>query len=297
MKKLIVILAIVMVASPVMAAVTVSCAQVGTTNSFTVSYGGASATDPNSAVRGFALDISVSNGTISGVTCSNSSYYIYPGSIQISGGSVQSYGSCICSSTYPGTNPGLGTSAVTVEMGSLYTGTTKPATSGTLMTVSTTSTLPATVTIAANSARGGVVMENPNFALSGTLSTCILAGGDCFPSAYTTYTDWKSAGKPNCWCGTNGTAPIWKFQCYGDGDNTTETLSKYRVYTNDYWKLMSNWKKKITDATWDRCSDFDHKSETLSKYRVYTNDYWRMMSNWKKKDSQFPGSGNCPTAE
>jgi plasmid maintenance system killer protein len=108
-------------------------------------------------------------------------------------------------------------------------------------------------------------------------------------------------GKPDCWCGTNtvgmsGTA-AWKFQCYGDADNKTQDISgKYRVYTNDYWKIVSNWRKKISDTTLDACADFDHKSQDISgKYRVYTNDYWKMVSNWRKKDSQFTGSGNCPT--
>jgi hypothetical protein len=115
------------------------------------------------------------------------------------------------------------------------------------------------------------------------------------------YSDWKTAGKPDCWCGTNTVGMVgtvaWKFQCYGDADNQTQdAMGKYRVYTNDYWKIRSNWKKKITDPTWDRCADIDHKSQdAMGKYRVYSNDYWKVKSNWKKKDSQFPGSGDCPT--
>ena len=115
---------------------------------------------------------------------------------------------------------------------------------------------------------------------------------DCFPSDNNSYNDWVTMGKPDCWCASpygNG------YQCDGDADNATETLLKYRIYNNDYWKLMSNWRKKITDPTLDACADIDHKDETALKYRVYNNDYWKMMSNWRKKDSQLPG--NCPRSE
>ncbi len=251
---------LLLLAASVQAAVTVSCAQVGTTNDVDVSY---TVTGPNN-VRAFALDLSVSAGTITGVTCSNTSYYIYPGSIQISSGSVSGYGSCVCSTAYPGTQGGVGTSAVTVEMGSLYTGTNKPASSGLLFRF-TVDTVPTTVTLTANTIRRGVVMENPYEDPAPVLSGCTLSAAsvDCFPSTYVGYSDWKTLGKPDCWCGTNtagmkGTV-AWKFQCYGDADNKTQDLS--------------------------------------GKYRVYTNDYWKMKSNWKKKDSQFPGSGNCPIPE
>jgi len=302
MKKIIVILALVAVAcAPAMAAIEICSEKSG--NTVTVKYKVLSG--PNS-VRAFALDLSVSTGTVTGVTCSNASYYVYPGSIQIQGGSVcgTCYGSCVCSSTYPGTKGGVGTSAVTVEMGSLYTGTNKPATSSTLLTFGISNSA-ATVTVAAEPVRGGVVMENPGESPGLTVTTAApgecFAATECFPSGYVGYADWKTLGKPDCWCGTNtagmkGTA-AWKFQCYGDADNKTQDISgKYRVFTNDYWKIKSNWKKKITDTSLDPCADFDHKSQDISgKYRVFTNDYWKMKSNWKKKDSQFTGSGNCPT--
>ena len=298
MKKMFIILALVAVAcAPAMAAVTITCTR-PTSTSVTVGY---TVTGPNS-VRAFALDATVSTGTISSVTCSGTAagYYIYPGSIQINSGSVSDYGTCVCSSTYPGTKGGIGTSGVTIEMGSLYTGTSKPATSGTLFTM-TFSNSAATVTLAANTVRGGVVMENPAENPSLTINTCP-AGGivECFPSTYTSYSDWKTLGKPDCWCGTNtvgmtANPPVqWKYQCDGDADNKTQTAGQsYRVYTNDYAILLSNWKKKITDPTLNPCADFDHKSQTAGQsYRVYTNDYGILLSNWKKKDTQLPG--NCP---
>lgn len=115
----------------------------------------------------------------------------------------------------------------------------------------------------------------------------------CFPRDNPAYADWKALGRPPCWC-----APPYGsgYQCDGDADNKTQDIiGKYRVYSNDYNLLMSNWKKKITDPTLYPCADIDHKEEGALKYRVYNNDYWRMMSNWRKKDSQL--AGNCPRNE
>jgi hypothetical protein len=292
MKNFISITMLLILAASAHAAVELCYDQLGTM--VTVKY---FVTGPNS-VRSFALDLVVSAGTISAVTCSNSSYYIYPGQIVIQSGSIADANTCVCSAAkFPGTTqPGIGSSAVTVEMASLYTGTNKPASSGTLFSF-TISNSAATVTLATNTPRGGVVMEraeeNPSLVICPPRP-------ECFPSGYTSYNDWKTMGKPDCWCGTNTyfmttVPPVpWPYQCDGDADNKTQELSgKYRVYTNDYWKVKSNWKKKISDPTLDPCADFDHKSQELSgKYRVYTNDYWKLKSNWKKKGSQLPG--NCP---
>ena len=150
-----------------------------------------------------------------------------------------------------------------------------------------------------------MVMENPYEDPALVLhqaARCAAGSTECFPSTYTTYTDWKSAGKPNCWCGTitagmSGTPVAWKFQCYGDADNTTSgTPFNYRIYNGDLSKVLSNWRKKITDPTWDRCSDFDHKSSgTPFNYRVYNGDLGRVLSNWRKKDTQL--TPQCPIVE
>jgi hypothetical protein len=208
MKKMIVILALVMVVcAPAMAAVTISGSRSGGT--IVLSY---SVTGPNS-VRAFAMDLSVSTGNVSGVSCSNASYWVYPGSIQISGGSVTGSGTCVCASTYPGTKGGVGTSAVTVEMGSLYTGS-APVSSGTLLTL-TISDSAATVTVARNTARGAVVMENPDESASDNLPLtipgappdCLYVGRVFSGSGITNLTittthiwRWTQLGKPNCWC-------------------------------------------------------------------------------------------------
>jgi len=117
---------------------------------------------------------------------------------------------------------------------------------------------------------------------------------ECFPCTYTTYNDWKTLGKPNCWCGIYGNPPC-PYQCDGDADCSTQGIPKYRIYTNDFNILVANWKKIITDPTLNPCADFDHKPQGIPKYRVYTNDFNILVGNWKKTDAQLPD--HCPRPE
>jgi hypothetical protein len=284
MKKLIVILAIVAIASPVMAAVTISGSKSGT--SVTVNYAGG----PNS-VRAFALDITASTGTITAATCGNSSYYVYPGSIQIVSGSITGYGSCICSSTYPGTQPGLTTSGVTVEMGSLYTGTTKPASSGQVLTL-TLSNSAASVVVSRSTGRGGVVMERPEESAADNLPITI--GSDClyvgrtFPATKgftgltvnsTHMAKWNYLGKPNCWC------------CLGQkrGNSVYTGASANRPDNADLTPIKSTnaWMKFYTQTGYIPCADVDFGG------RIENTDVTRIKSsnNWM----QAVGAGpTCP---
>jgi hypothetical protein len=112
-------------------------------------------------VRAFALDIT-SDGTITDVQCLSTDYDIYPGSIQIdeTTGEVTDPGSCVCDPSYAGTLDGIGTTGVTVEMGSLYaSGEPAPADTGDLVQVTHTG---ATLNVDVNVIRGGIVMENPD---------------------------------------------------------------------------------------------------------------------------------------
>jgi hypothetical protein len=117
----------------------------------------------------------------------------------------------------------------------------------------------------------------------------------CFPSWYTTYQDWLTYGKPNCWCGIYGTPP-WPYQCDGDADGAVYGYNKYRVYNPDLTLLINNWKKKIDDPTINPCADIDHKGYGFNKYRVYNPDLTILINNWKRKD--FPDlPANCPRPE
>ena len=102
---------------------------------------------------------------------------------------------------------------------------------------------------------------------------------------YSTHDDWIAFGKPDCWC-----AP---YQCDGDADGVTEGATKYRVSTGDLNIVVSNWKKKLGDATLNPCADIDHKDSGLPhKYRVFWGDLDILVRNWKKTDADLPG--NCP---
>jgi hypothetical protein len=270
MKKFIVTLLLVAVAcAPAMAAVTVCSEKSGTT--VTVKY----TTDANT-VRAFALDMTVGSGTITAVNCSNSGYYVYPGSIQIQSGSISSYGRCDCNAvTFPGiTKPGIGSSGVTVEMGSLYTGTNKPASTGTLLAF-TISDSAATVTLARNTARGGVVMERAEETPTVTLTTCVT---DCYPSGMSDYATWVTLGKPSCWC--------FPRQCHGDADGQLESpdgKTFYHVAYNDLNILLANWKDKAGIPA-GVCADMDHLTESpdgKTWYHVAYNDLNVLLANWK----------------
>ena len=163
MKKLVLVLAVLLVSLPAMAAVTITatCDQ----GVYTVSY----ATDGN-LPRAFALDIEVAAGTITAVGDLSADYDIYPGSIVIVDGAVTDAGSAVADASYPDTLGGLGTAGVTIEMGSLYAaGDPAPATSGVLFTF-TTSEAETVATITENGIRGGVVMENPEELITPTIT-------------------------------------------------------------------------------------------------------------------------------
>lgn len=306
MKKLGLVMAVLMVVTaPVWATVTITCTPGAGAdcNLVTVSW---ASNEPNK-VRAFALDITVDSGAkIVSVSDPNVKYNIYPGSIVINTTTnpptVTDYGTPVANPydpcTLPGqTQPGLNSSGITIEMGSLYYPTgdnspNAPPNSGKLLKFRVSKDC--TVTVAENAIRGGIVLTNPSADPAVTLTGCtvVCAQVDCFPNTYTTYNDWKTLNKPDCWCAPpKGSG----YQCDGDADGLTEGALKFRVYANDLNLVIANWKKKITDATLNPCADIDHKSEGALKFRVYANDLNKIIANWKKKDAGLPG--NCPRAE
>ncbi|MBN2512773.1 MAG: hypothetical protein JXB18_07535 [Sedimentisphaerales bacterium] len=139
--------------------------------------------------------------------------------------------------------------------------------------------------------RGGVVGDNVVAPAAGwKINQCVVIGGvvtcrDRLTAAEQTQWDAYVAAQPgidmSSWC--------WQFQCRGDADNKTETLSKYRVYNADLNLLVANWKAKY--ATANPVADFNHATETLSKYCVYNADLNLLVANWKAKDAALT---NCP---
>ncbi|MHC4221513.1 MAG: hypothetical protein ACYST9_03750 [Planctomycetota bacterium] len=164
MKRTIIVLAILMIATPAMAAVNITTAQ-GAECEVIVSYEN---TNVNK-VRAISLDIQVSTGSIVTVTEVSDQYTIYPGSIVVDpcdpgepgDGVVVAPGSAICDgSEFEGTLLGLGTAGMTLEMASLYLGAPNaPNDTGIVCKFIIDSD--ATVTVTENTIRGGVVMEDP----------------------------------------------------------------------------------------------------------------------------------------
>jgi hypothetical protein len=181
MKKIIFILAVLVCIAPAMAVVEVSCDASDTT--VTVSYdvtGG----DTN-LPRAFALDITVDSGaTITSFTRLNDKFWVHPGSINIVDGDLQGEGNAVASQAdYPAdTLGGVGTAGITVEMGSLYEAGDAPNTpTASEDLFSFVVSGDCTVSIAENTARGGVVIENVAD-ITPALTGCVVSSGPtCCP--------------------------------------------------------------------------------------------------------------------
>jgi hypothetical protein len=161
---------VLLLASPAMAAVSITVAPGAETCTATISYNDNG--DP-CYVRAFALDITVTGANIVAVdeamggdcNATDKGYGIFPGSFArvIDAGDPNwedpGYSPVGYVDDLPGdTQPGIGTSGVTVEMGSLYVDGNEPPSSGVLCTV--TVDAPCTMSVVANAGRGGVVLED-----------------------------------------------------------------------------------------------------------------------------------------
>ena len=190
MRNLLFVLAALLLVTSAMAEVKIECTADG--NEVTVTY------DQNTAdplPRGFGLDITVDGGaTIDVITYSDPNFWVYPGSIVITGGIVTTQGIPVgdpCDAPTD-TEDGLGTAGITVEMGSLYDPADgnipddTPGFSGTLLKFTVTlDGNDANVVITENAARGGVVLENvagvdPNF-----MGGCVVLDGCACPADIT----------------------------------------------------------------------------------------------------------------
>ena len=302
MRTMILALAVVLLAAPAWAGVTITVTKISDTK---VAIGYNATSELPELVRAFALDLTVTDGNIVDINDyavgdDNHGYGIFPGNfslyITVNGttGKVDSWDdpnyTPVAPAGDPGALGGLDTNGITVEMGSLYD-TNAPAAIGVLCTV-TVSAGTKKLCVTGNAIRGNIVMEDA--AEVDPCEVCYMFVTDCFPSTFTTYPDWVTYGKPDCWCNSAiKPSATGNYQCDGDGDNGVQTYYKYRIYTNDLNLLIPNWKKKIADA--NPCADYAHDAQTYYKYRVYTNDLQKLIDNWKKKDADLPG--NCPRAE
>lgn len=172
MKKMLLVVAVLLMAVPAMATVTITATQV--TGSYMVDIGYDS-TSESQLARAFALDVTVDNGaTILDVNQfkvgesneyrvgGTAGYGIFPGTIDINSTTwkVDHYGTPVAPVTDPGALDGLTTAGVTLEMGSLYKDkdNNAPATIGKLCRIKVSGAC--NMTINTNATRGNVVMED-----------------------------------------------------------------------------------------------------------------------------------------
>ena len=315
MRKMILTLAVVLLAAPVWADVEIILENLGE-GVIQISYDATS--EPDELVRAFALDIRATGGNIIDIGSfavgdENGGYGIMPGafrdniSVNPTTGQVDSWvgnpnpytpvapsGDTDALGDIPG--PGI-----TVEMGSLYEDPgNAPGKEGVLCTITVDENV-SEVCVTGNAIRGNVVLEDASEVIPDEV--CITM--DCFPSsaAYELqYARWVALGKPDCWCsaasvGNNG------LQCEGDAANDVHSRG-YIVYNSDLTALSNSWKITISTtledaiaAGLDVCADFKHDVHSRG-YVVYNSDLTILSTNWKKKALPDPGGlpfpGDCP---
>ncbi len=274
MKKILLALAILLIANPAWAGLTIEAAQVDDSNTVRITYD-MDDTDPN-LPRAFALEISLDNdANIGPVTYVNPDFHVYPGSIVITGGVVTDQGTPVAESDV---------SSMIVEMGSLYAAedpchTSPPAENGILLDFKVDNDTDCNVSLVANAIRGGVVMEDTTQEFSPSyfdLIGCKVEFGGCFPSGHPDYAEWQLVGEPDSWCIPR--------QCHGDATGEKEQMGKpyYWVSDVDLGVLIQGYGQSYPEPathadtitySWI-AADFTHAAEQMGKpyYRVTTAD-------------------------
>jgi hypothetical protein len=309
MKRLILALLLVIVASPAWATINITATDLG--NGFVgIDYSG------TERARAFALDIKVDAGIIVGISDfavgdENNGYGIFPANFNryitvLPNGQVDSWDSNsytpVANASDPNALGGIGTAGITIEMGSLYTAK-APALSGRLCIIECSESCKLTVTT--NVVRGSVVLENSSQAtvnLAGATEIPVTLGQTSTAAlsnialnsisssiVYTGkhYDQWVAVGRPACWI-----SRLNPRQCHGDADGAAEGIQKYWVSTNDLNILLDAWNKPLSALTGNQiCADFDNLPEGDQAFRVSTNDLDILLANWKIANSP---AADCP---
>ena len=235
MKKMIFVLAILLIAVPAMAQkVTVSATseEIEGDTYVTISYDCNGAPDP-CEIRAFALDIILdANGVIAEAWSDSEDYWVFPGT-------YDDDWSVVAPNDDPGALGGIGTASMTTEQGSLYAiseGDTPPVDACDLLTFRVSGDGTVCVSISANGTRAGVVSkDNPGTPPDITFK------GTCFE-----VTSDPTIG--TCWDNVN--------ECGGqdDGDATCDGFINF----NDLVALKLSIFKSSTMPGYNCCADFNH---------------------------------------
>ena len=281
MKKIIFVLAVVLLASPAWA-VDIECTVDGC--DVTVSFSGAV------DIRAFAVDIQLDgNGEIGDVQCLSAAYgyQIYPGDIDIDDqGYVDDWGSCKCDGDYPGTLDE--DNAMTIEAGSLFEEgqDPDPCEAGDLVSFRVSGSTLIDVTITVNEIRGGVVNEAAGEETPGITDCNVdLLPVTCLNSAAPEFDEWQAWGSPDCWC--------YERQCRGD-INGELTLNKW-VQALDLTMFRAAFNKTdlelegIADGI---CADLNH-TKNLNK-RVQALDLTIFRDYFNEVTANVPVCDQSP---
>jgi hypothetical protein len=298
MKKIIFALVVVLLAAPVWATITITVTDLGEGKA-AIDYSG------TELARAFALDITVDAGTIDAISDfvvgdDNNGYGIFPANFsrhitvdaatgEVSDWAIVGY-TPVAEAGDPGALGGLGTSGITIEMGSLYD-TKAPPLEGRLCVITCSEGCNATVT--ANATRGNVVLEDASEA-----GVDLTSATDMPIAGVVAYTgpqpgEWQAVGRPDCWI-----ASINPRQCHGDADGASQGLQNYWVSLPDLDVLINSWNKTFAEIDGQDfggvpliCADFDHLPQGLNQYRVSKNDLDILIANWQAADAP---AGDCP---
>jgi len=133
--------------------------------------------------------------------------------------------------------------------------------------------LPATITFAEDTLRGGVV-DTAGVAMAVTLPAPVdmsVTPTECLKTTAPEYANWVTFGKPDCWC--------FPRQCRGDFNGTKQ--GTYWVYSQDLTGLKDAYQKPVAQMTGNRiCADFNHTAQ--GAYRVYSQDLTILKTYYQK---------------
>jgi len=317
MRKIVLTLAVVLLAAPAMASVKLIAEMDPTDpNKVWVKY----ESDEGQKVRAFALNLTATDGNIVAIGNfaigdNNGGYGIFPGAfrdapiaVNPTTGQVDNWAVAGYSPLAPAGDPeaagDIPGPAITIELGSLYTDA-PPSETGDYLCSVTVDSDASMLCIEGNAIRGNVVMEDASEATTDLTEACVpippRPGGDCFPGDNAVaHADWVAFGKPECWC--------YARQCYGDADGLKQGstfLGFMYVGTDDLEVLVAGWKvleepKGPGIATVENgiCADFNHDqqgSTFLGFMRVGTDDLGVLVASWKVlEEPKGPGvPGDC----
>ena len=289
MKKIMLTLLVLALALPAMADVTITAEDAGDGSVNIIINAGA-------GVRGVALDVTLSDGTTADST--GVSYDTTFNCLPDYANTATNYTLGMVGShplALAGNNPGPLTAAApnfAVCMGYLDEdgNATKGEALGVLVDVILVNipldlTVDTTVTITADTARGGIVGDALGTVVADATTTVTFADPICVPAA--DEADFLAVGSPASWCEAR--------QCYGDADGLHEPWGRGEVAVgmDDVNVLLAGFRQAVIDPAWIG-ADFNRREEAWGRgfVRVGMDDVDVLLVNFRQIDADVPADCN-----